>query len=618
MRLETSTINILIGICLQALALAALFIWAGAPLMRRSFPTDDNRPLPLSFVYGGGFFLGLTTFLILFVLLSHILHGARAGLWVTFALMAALPFVLRSPANTPRLGWRPHSRLIAVLLGLVAVQAVVAATCWLYSVPTGPSPPPSLMYHFGSIHSGRYASYGIYIAEFNRVPRIAQNMGQSILAAVHLMLHLNSPLSALTIWIAVSMAGFACLVFGFLRWNGLSFGWALSGAFFVLYCNIAVSLVSVFLLDNGSPLGFAGYTDLVVGAATFMLACGWFRTLLLDPERCRVEYLPFGMGVLWCWCAPQNIPVAGVAMGGAGLIWLWQRRSNYGPLLRRLAVVAAISIAAVAVGATQMGTFLPRSMREEIGATVFVPESGFRFRPYIQYYRTLWSGGRSNLSVPAARGTELERAAYEERFENLEPLRPAQRLNATIFLIETHFWGSCRIYGYLLLGVGLIAWRFRHAASGPDRDGLQAWFWMALGSLLVGYFIVFALELDEMKWWLTRFLVPAIVVCLTALVLAMAPQAGSRASWAKRTGWALLVLAATWGPLFEFGQQFRINWIVQGKADPASHRLNLLAKTKGPFPYKPAEPVKRAPVVPRPAPEPTATASPPPDRASTR
>jgi hypothetical protein len=476
------------------------------------------------------------------------------------------------------------------------------------------------MYHFGSIHSGRYATYGMYIAEYNRIPHLAQNMGQSILVGVHLLLGINSPLSALTIWIAVSMAGLACLVHGFLRWNGLSTVWALSGAFFALYCNIAVSLVSVFLLDNGSPLGFAGYSDVVVGAATFLLACGWFSTILLDPERREVGLLPFALGVLWCWCAPQNVLVGVAAMGLTALVWLWQKRSNCGPLLRRLAMTGAVFAAAFAVGASQLGTFLPKSMREDVGARVFVPESGFRFRPYIQYYRTLWSGGRSNLSVPAARGTELERASYEERFENLLPQNRAQRFNGTMFLIETHMWGSFRVYGYLILGVFLIAWRFRREANETDRERLQSWFWLSLGSLITGYFVVFALELDEMKWWLTRFLVPAVIVCLTAFVLAVAPRIGGAVSWGRRTGWAFLVIAATWGPMFEFYQQFNINWIFQGKADPASHRLNLLAKTTGPFPYKPPEPVKAvpAPAAPQSAPEPTATANPRPDRASTR
>ena len=116
-----------------------------------------------------------------------------------------------------------------------------------------------------------------------------------------------------------------------------------------------------------------------------------------------------------------------------------------------------------------------------------------------------------------------------------------------------------------------------------ENDRLRIWFWLALFSFLTGYLIVFGLELDHVKWWLTRFLVPGVVACLTGLVMAVAPSAGTRASWSRRLGWTLLVIVATTGPVLELSQQFAKNWIELAQVDPLAHRLNLLARTSGSF-----------------------------------
>ncbi len=573
MSIEPSTIAVLTLIAGQTLGFAALFVWAGAPLVRRSFPSDPNRPLPLSFIYAGGFFLGLTAFLILFVFLARI-AGARLGLGLGIAALATLPLILR-PLATARHHWRNHLGVIAVLLGLVAIFTVTNATLWLSPNERGPSPPPALMSHFGSIHSGRYANYAIYIAEHNRVPFVAQNLGQSILASSSLLLGVNAPLAALAAWVAISLAALATLLFGFLRWQGLSATWGLSGAFFVLYCNIALSLEAVLVLDNGSPLGFAGYADVIVGAGTFLLACAWFRGLLLDGRP--IGLLPFGLGMLWCWCAPQNVPVAVVAMSGTALIWVWPHRADRRAQLRRLGQASAVFAIAVVVGGSELGTFLPRRFQEDIGMPVFVPKSGARLRPYLEYFRTPWTNGRCNLDLPPKH--QMETHLYEDTLRHREGFAT---VTSTIDLVETHFWDSLRVYGFLPLGLALMARRLRCPAD-PDQEGMRIWFWLSLLSVLTGYVIVFCLELDHVKWWLTRFLVPGVVTCLTGLVLAVAPPVGTRASWSRRLGRALLVIVATAGPVLEISQQFAKNWIELARVDPLVHRLNLLARTTGPF-----------------------------------
>jgi hypothetical protein len=208
---------------------------------------------------------------------------------------------------------------------------------------------------------------------------------------------------------------------------------------------------------------------------------------------------------------------------------------------------------------------------------VFAPKSGARLRPYVEYFRTPWTNGRCNLDLPPKH--QMETHLYEN---SLRGRGRMAAITSAIDLFETHFWDSLRIYGFPLLGLALIAGRLRYPAD-PDREQLRVWFWMALFSFLIGYAIVFALELDHVKWWLTRFLVPGVITCLTGLVLAVAPPAGAATSRSRRGAWTILVIVATAGPVLETAQQFAKNWIELAQVDPLAHRLNLLARTTGPF-----------------------------------
>jgi hypothetical protein len=583
MSLEAATVLILARVIVQTLALAALFIWAGVPLMHRCFRTEIDRPLPLSFVYGGGFFLGMCVFFISFVFLSRAIHGALLGFWLSVGGLIAVPFMFRA-RDAARAPWQAHVRLVAAMFAVSAVMAVTNTTCWLLPGKIqGASNPPVVMQHFGSIHSGRYANYAIYIADHDRIPRLSQNMGQSMLTACHLFLGSNSPLVGLATWVPAALSAFATLIFGFLRWNGLSNQWALGGTFFVFYCNIAISLTAAFVFDNGCPLGFFGYTDIITSAATFLLACAWFRTLMLDPGPVRTILFPCLLGFCWCWCAPQNVVILAVAAGVIGLVALWRQAEMRALRLRRFVTVGLVFVAAVAVGRSKTGAMLPHAKAENIGSIVFVPQSGLRVRPYIMYFWEVWRQGRCNLPRQPMGG--LESDYYHYTYEEAKPQGTAAVVTRFATLIAQHFADSIRIYGFAFLGLALTAWRLRAGHAGDEeRERRQVWLWLALIAFLTGFGIVFTFELDTVKWWLTRFLVPGMVVCLTGLVLAVAPAAGQRKSWIRRFAWASLLVIGVYGPAVEFSTLFRQNWIVRGKDDPLGHRLNLMAKATGPFP----------------------------------
>jgi hypothetical protein len=106
---------------------------------------------------------------------------------------------------------------------------------------------------------------------------------------------------------------------------------------------------------------------------------------------------------------------------------------------------------------------------------------------------------------------------------------------------------------------------------------------VSLCSFAFGYAVYFGVELGQMKWWLSRFLVPGTAMSLTCL--GFAALAGLAAFGRVKRGalWALLLIAAAFGPLTElFAIAYR-TYVIAAQADPISQRLNLLTRTKGPF-----------------------------------
>lgn len=586
MELLPETLLILARIQVQTLVLSALFVLAGRLLVRVLLPEEPDRPWSLSFRYGAGFFLGLSAFLVVWVALARVTPSARIAMWFGLAFLVCTGSIGWRKGSGPHSAWYHHLGLTTSLLILVMGFTISTATLWLEAHPTTASPEPDQLTSFGSLHSGRYAKYSIYIAEHNRIPFAPQNMGHALLAAAHLLLGSEAPLAALMAWTPCVLAGLACLVFGVLRSWGLSFSWALGGTFFVLLCNIALSLVSTLVVDSGSPLAFAGYADVTLAAATLLLGAVAVRGALTTPgPRPRgTLLLPGLLGMVWCWYGPQNIVVGLVAVSATGLLWLRTHPETRRQIVARLGSGLAVFCLAVVAGGLQLGTFLPQAMREDIGSDLSPAEGKVRIRPYVQFVTTNWTERRAEM-LP--QGSEwLRPCVYESEYWAAKDQGSGAVIASMLRLFEAHLVASVRIYGFLLLGLALMAWRLRQTAD----EGLRAWFWLGLGAFLTGYAIVFGLELGSrsnlgnfgyIKWWLTRFLVPACVLCLTGLVLALSPLSGTTLSRGRRMIWALLLIGGCFGPTFEFAGAFAKNWMERAAHDPLAHRLNLLAHVRG-------------------------------------
>lgn len=585
MHLKPETLRMLLRIYAQTLGLSLLFVGAGEFLHRRLLAgggaPDDGGP---GWVLGRGYFLGLSVFLLLFVLVSRVV-GARFGLWITLALLLGAALAGIASAGLRSLAPRRLLPALAVLLVLVVVYSVTNATCWLEWDDTAASESPGTLTHFGSIHSGRYANYAIFILRENRIPFLAQNAGQSLLASAHLLLGADAPLVALMAWIPVSLAFLTLLCFGLFRAGGGSVASSAAATFLVLFCNVAVSLVHVLLFDNGSPLAFIGYTDLIVSVATFLLLCRWVQEELLATETAAGSparfALPALLGVTWCWYAPHDVAIAVACCAATTLVWWWRYPGEGARPWRRLGIAGVVFALGVGVGATQLGSFLPASLRENVGAVEFVVGGKIRIRPYLQYLTSHWTVGRWNLQVEPGSSILNHPDVYENAFKRAAEFGRDDAYRAVLWLFEQQLWDSIRIYGFPLLGLLLL-----HLALRRERDRTRldqhAWLLLSLFAFAVGYGVAFGLDLDGRKWWLARFLVPGSAMALTCLGYAVLDTLRAR-SRLRILLVGLLLVAATVGPVSELGSVFFRNFVAAAKVDPLGRRLDLMVETKGPF-----------------------------------
>jgi hypothetical protein len=528
---------------------------------------------------GSAFFVGLSAFLAALILLSHV-AGARVALWITLALMIA---AAAQHWWTTRIDVRRSVWFLASLLLLVAFYSATNLALWLErhgGMTTGTATiEPGIFTHFGSIHSGRYANYAILIAQSNRVPRLAQDMGQSILASAHLMLGTDSPLGGLMVWVPFSLAFLTILFYSRFRAAPYPRGPCLAATFLVMFCNVAVSLVHVLVFDNGSPLAFIGYTDMIAAVGTFIVLCRWFADELTmkEPGPSLGLLLPVLFGAAWSWYAPENLVLAALSFVAAAFVC---RRSLPAPQTRnRLGKTCAALALGLSVGATQAGPFLPAALREYTGLwTQPLEAANFAIRPYAMFLTGHWTIAQWNVPTD-----NLPIRMYEHAYEQARVVGIDLVYRRLAWLFEEQLWSSLRVYGSPLIGIGLLAACLRRrpvrdsARYPAERSGLI----LSACSFGFGYAIYFNVELGEMKWWLTRFLVPGSAMAFVCLGLGVLESLQPRSSAVRRALWVLLLGVATVGPVSELLSGGVRN--VASRVDPIDRRLALLVHSKGPY-----------------------------------
>ena len=547
--------------------LAALFVAAGSVLRTPWEQSAEATPVPLSLRVATHFFIGGCAFLAVFVPLSRVV-GAALSMWALIALMAVAA-LLRI-----RLGRMEAKALVSIgacVLLLTAFFWITSAALWM---PIAPPPlnEPTLLSHFGTIHAGRYANYAFSLAELDRVPFLDQNAGQVVFASLLLLLPFDvGPLAAVMAWLPLSLAFLSLLAFGLFRRSGASIASSFVGALVVMGGNIAFSTVHVLVFDNGSPLGFIGYTDLVWGVATFLIfalcvarVCN--EGLRLDGSLRAIAII----ALVWPWFAPQD-PVVSAA-GFAGLLVIGWRKV-WAPRLRQ---AIALFVAFTALGALQLGPLLPTPLREDVGYWAISVPMDIAFRPYVAYIRNHWTrptGSTNEATIFPVR-------PYEQAYRTGRSIGPDETYRNIAWFFEEQAWLSLRAYGVPILGLLLAFLASRHTLS--MEAGERVFLWFTLMAFLAGYGVAFFFELGQNKWWLTRFLAPGAAAGMFFFAWEMLRGARAGAPVAAKSVGTIAIGIVLVGPLIEISAASARAYSSDA-AESMGRRFERLVSIRGPM-----------------------------------
>jgi hypothetical protein len=539
--MRVSPVLVVLGV---GVSLAVVLALAGRFTLRRLgvASLDDRR-----FATTAGFLVG-EALLLVGLLPATFGHARSLTRLVIAALAGAAVAETRQLRRAGSLGRVMITIGAATGLGIVLSCSTLALMLW----PLAPRwLIPLSLNHLGSFHSGRYANLALLIVEQDRLPHVQQNVGQALLVAVHLFLGAWAPLVSLTLWIGVNAAWVTLLVSALLGRLLRSRRWILPGTLIVVAGNTGLSLRNMMVVDNGNPIVFMGYADVVASAGTFLL----FLWYLVERPRRRMPAPPRSLaliallGAAWAVSAPL-IVVAGLAATGT-VAALEAVARRWRETLRGLAVGLAL-LAGVAAAAPCAGMFMPVRLVEDTGIPGMLSAEGNG------------KGLEWNVYMPGFRGIPWPQYPWTVRYD--EPLPPphdarwlAGRLRAAVQMFALPLLGT---FAMLLLR--------------------RRWGMVSAACILPAFAIALACTWSGYKWELTRFLIPGIVLGMMGLVVA-ADELTHRLRPGPARAAILLVLAATLaGPICDafivVGGNLFGTW-----ESSLQERLSLWAETQAPL-----------------------------------
>jgi len=377
-----------------------------------------------------------------------------------------------------------------------------------------------------------------------------------------------------------SLTALTVTFFGFFQHFLQSRKLAALGTFFLLFCNIALSLTHVMVFDNGSPFIVLGYTDTVASIATFLGFVVWLfhkqrKDYLLDYTA---VLLPFLLSFVWCISAPQNI-IAGSLLIGVlvlrsvcGVLKLWRRSIECG-------VAFALGIA---IGVCQGGILTPSSCCDKLaipGALSPPLERRLVIEPYLMFIYSHF--GEMSFSIDM----------YKEDTETILAKRHAiggkQAFRSIAFRIEVNLWESIRILffpiaGIVLLWLAITFWKRKDIYRDDEIFFLKELVFSAFLTFILGYMIAFLVRYSHLKWELTRFLIPGVLLGVICMVLFLGFWVKSSTKRSLIVAICLgITFAATIGPIVEFCFVFHDRYFLQTKNSPLLQRIDVLVNTTG-------------------------------------
>jgi len=495
------------------IVLSIFFVLSGSLIYSISISNSNEHPT--SFKCGFGYFLGMTFFIVIYKLFSFISNNAKVSLVISLLIIVVIAILWLKKAAIKNLLPFLNYKLVSFLIIIYLVFSILTFSNHLSYIPL--TFEVTAFDNFGSLHSGRYANIATYILESNRIPCLSQNYGQSILTSIHLLLGFNNPYLSLYFWLTVSMLGLAITFYGFLRFFAIKQSTATIGAFILLFCSTALSMIPVLVVDSGFPLIFNGCTDTLASIATFLGFVVWLNACRINKYKgLSIFFIPFILGIGWNLYAPQNIIITFPIMMLILFVDLYKKNREY----RRFLIVTLIFCVAVLIGMSQGGMLAPKRLREKLDIKgVMSPDNRqkhklypvmpYRLRPY------------DKLGMGPF-GWEKD---FSESYSS-------DNLFIKMWQFESFLWDSLRIAFYPILGMILFGFfvilttytncinkdihlRYNYLLSAKNI------YFISILSFVQGYFITFFWVISAFKWELTRFMIPGYCLGMILLIVSV-------------------------------------------------------------------------------------------------
>ncbi len=480
---------------LIVLGFAILFCLIGKMALAQIGLDNQNE----YYVLAGSYFIGMAVYLSVLRTLAMIIPSFKIAFWsllivgiVFFVLCLFRGHVLRD------VKWKKLPIKVAGLWVVFTFHALLYRLCVF-------SKGLHVYTSIGTIGSQRYAGIASYFVAQDRIPVLNQSYGQSLLASFSSMFGRDNLCFALVLWLSLSGVFLCLLLYGVFR-RFFSAGLSILLVCVVDMGSVSLTLAPVRVVDSDYPLLFNGYTDSVVGVATFMVFLETMGHMLKKEGGSKLTFSHYFLTVCcviyWAMSAPHNICIL-LGTGFLLLVFLLVRRERTNAV--KCAKLACAVAAACLIGILEGGMLTPAGLVDEIpvegvmtveeGADEGQSNQGIVLAPVMNYQLTkgpdqLWGLGWGYMQTTMDYAVDaLHEGTWYMLFHSLATL----------------WWDSIRIIFWPLLGVlGMMLFAYWKR---DDRE-LSYWALSGFGVMAVGYPIAFLISLNGYKWALSRFAMP--------------------------------------------------------------------------------------------------------------
>jgi hypothetical protein len=559
----------LIGILAISIFFSFLFVIIGKALL--TIP-DSQKGKGTSLIVSCSYFLGMAFFLSIWRTFSFITNNA---------VISLLGTLISSIITIYFFGKQTYKPFFFEFLVLVKSKCVLLISLFIFIFVVlfwvGPFEVLSPFTIIGSLHSPRYSNFATYILEFNRIPVLGQNYGQSMLAAIPMIIGFNSPLLSLNIWLSITLIYFTFLVYSMCLHFNFTIKFAILATFIILFGNTAISIFHILCIDSGSPFILNGYTDSIGSIGTFIvvfffLKNAFFTNAAGSTISKKETILLFSLSVYWNIAAPQNSMFFGAIIGLFLLYTIKKRRSIFKPF-KTLILFLAFSC----IGIVEGGMYTPPILKEKIGlpGMMEIGEKGIGINPGIPFYIGFvdaWEYGNKNVLL---QGSKIK---HQLKLSSMVILIISVSDQLITNGLKVIFWPLFGILGLFIM-IKLNHLKNGNLLSKQLESDYNILSFIAFSVFLIGLLLNSFISISGYKWELSRFLIIGYFLGMFCLVISLNFLFRKRVL--SKVGIYFFVILITIGPVVNSFANIFANIFYTKNSNTFFEKINVLINTSG-------------------------------------